>query len=143
MDEKKSLSSEKKSSQKVEKSDESLLVHVIYVIIGSIPIVIILGMCANLIYIDYVKNNYSFYDKSIFLSNIESHVFETKVECGKDHANIYLPDDNQLNSNFKYQKCYSNKALAKSHQCLRYFNDFLVSEKEVDLLKRFFHFFNL
>ena len=131
---------EKKSCKKVENNDEGVVVHAIYVIIGSIPIVVILIMCANLIYIDFVKNNYSFYDKSIFLSNIESHVFELKVECGRGQSGMYSADGEKKKSggNLKYQKCYANNnALAGSHECIRYFNDFLVSESEVDLLKRF------
>ena len=120
------------SEKTAEKAAELEPLHkrIIYVLVGSIPILVILGLCFNLIYLDYAKNNYSFFDKSIFLSNIDSHIFETQVDCGEASAHKYLASDEQFN----YKKCYANEARAASHKCFRYFNDFLVEESQADRL---------
>jgi len=124
-----------KSEEKLVYSDDPLLKRIIYILIGSIPILVILGLCVNLIYLDYVKNNYSFFDKSIFISNIDSHVYELRVDCAEAASNKYLPPGQSSNGLAKYNKCFSSDSRAAAkHYCFRYFNDFIFDDNEADIL---------
>jgi hypothetical protein len=104
----------KKEKKQIEFYEAGCFWHSVYVLIGSAPIMIICIMCAKLIYIDYVKNNYSFFDKSVYVSNVESHIFEANVSCVQsDH----------------YKSSQSSDA-----NCFRYFNDFILDKNEAGKL---------
>lgn len=118
-----------------QQQDDPLSKRLLYILIGSTPIMIIFGLCANLIYLDYVKNNYSFFDKSLFLSNIDSHVYESRVECARlDETSGGKYSKRDHSSTSPFSKCYSSQAKADKHVCFRYLNDFIVSETDADRL---------
>lgn len=115
-----SNNSSKKEKKPVEYYEQSRFQHLFFVLVGSAPIIVITFMCCKLIYIDYAKNNYSFFDKSIFLSNVESHIFEANVSC--EHSPVYFNENRA-----------SATPTRPADYCFRYFNDFLITQKEVDV----------
>lgn len=118
--------------------EDPLSKRLLYILIGSTPIMLIFGLCINLIYLDYVKNNYSFFDKSLFLSNIDSHTYESRVACARldesPSGGKYTKSFGTVGGEMSYSKCYATQAKASQHACFRYLNDFVVSETDADRL---------
>lgn len=90
----------------------SPLQHFLYVLIGSIPMIITTVIMSYILYADYARNNYSFFRKDLYISNIDKTDYEKNdLDCG---------------SEFKLDqgKC------ASSQVCFRYFSDFLISDQD-------------
>ena len=93
-----------------EKSKNASLSDIATLLFGSIPIVFIVGVCAYVIYNDYVLNNYSFFNQSRYFSNVESHALYQNLSCS------------------------SAPPASSTHFCARLFTDFIISSEEATLL---------
>lgn len=89
-----------------------------YTILGSLPMIVVNVICAYLIYVDYARNNYSFLEKSIYLSNVEKTSYDANVTC---------VDKEYASDRVNFPTCAPD-------YCFRYFNDFLITYEEADTI---------
>lgn len=101
--------------KKKEKLKISPITEILYTIIGSSPVLIIIGICSYLIHNDYVLNNKSFWEQSTFVGNTVSNTYFQNLACPE-----YMDDNDRTRCGKK--------------MCARSFNDFLVTEVEAAAL---------
>lgn len=90
----------------------------LFVFIGSVPMITVLGISFVLMYQDYVLNDYNFLGKSWHLSNVEKTSYDVEIPC---------IDSEYLVLRNKYPSCAPKK-------CFRYFTDFLISDGDGKVL---------
>lgn len=72
-----------------------------------------------ILYADYAKNNYSFWRKDLYLSNVERHEYETIVECNHD--------------SYKHEMSHFEECSPK--ECFRHYTDFLINPDEAEIIR--------
>lgn len=94
-------------------SSSSLVLDIIFTLIGSLPMIIIAIISTELLYKDYILNNNHFWGQSKFFSNVKPHDW------------------------FENQTCSSNSEICSSTKfCARYFTDHILDKEEaLTLLK--------
>jgi hypothetical protein len=98
------------------------LQHFLYVLIGSVPMIITTMIMSYILYSDYARNNYSFWRQDLYLSNVEKHQYQTELVCD---AASYASDS-------------SNNAgcLPTPSNCFRHYTDFALSDAESESLRK-------
>jgi hypothetical protein len=96
--------------------------HFFYVLLGSVPMIITTAIMSYILYSDYARNNYSFWRKDLYLSNVEKHQYETALACN---------EDNYINDRRNFPSC-----APKTANCFRHYTDFVLSDQEAETLRK-------
>lgn len=99
-------------------SGDSTIKQLIFVLIGSLPMIILVWCCYYIINKEYVAKKNNFWAKSHFHGMIDPYEHYEEVECG---ANDYIKD------RFEFKECAPKK-------CARMFTDHVITDEDVEFL---------
>jgi hypothetical protein len=100
----------------VKTANVSALHHFVYVLVGSVPMIATTLVISYILYADYARNNYSFWRKNLYLSNVEKHQYETGLVCR--------------------EASFAPKCAQKASDCFRHYTDFALSDQESETLRK-------
>ena len=94
-----------------EKVKTTFVEQLIFIFIGTLPMLFIFAVCGHIAYKDYVAKHNNFINKSIFYGMIDPGSYFSNVTCAEvDHASKY---------------------------CARYFTDFVINDMETTVLLKY------